>query len=91
MFVALLVPEIKKTRKAIILAVLSGIVNSILVSVMGIPQGWGIVISIVVISAAGVFIYGRYELEYEDMKDDSHINNEESSLVNGPEEVKGNE
>lgn len=64
MFVALLVPEIKKTRKTIVLAALSGIVNSILLAVLGLPQGWGIVIAIVLVSAAGVFIYERYEVEY---------------------------
>jgi 4-azaleucine resistance transporter AzlC len=92
MFVALLVPEIKKTRKAIILGALSGIVNSILVSVMGMPQGWGIVISIIVVSAAGVFIYGRYELEYEQLNENNnHINEEEIGLKKGVEAVKSNE
>lgn len=64
MFVALLVPEIKKTRKAIILATLSGIINSILVSIFGFPQGWAIVISIIVVSGVGVLIYDRYEVNY---------------------------
>ena len=91
MFVALLVPEIKKTRKAIILAALSGIVNSILVSLMGMPQGWGIVISIVVVSASGVFIYGRYELEYEEFNDGKCIKEEENCLKNGEEAVNSNE
>ncbi|SHI40959.1 4-azaleucine resistance probable transporter AzlC [Dethiosulfatibacter aminovorans DSM 17477] len=91
MFVALLVPEIKKTRKAIILAALSGIVNSILVSVLGMPQGWGIVISILVVSAAGVFIYGRYELEYEELKAENSCEDEGNPLENGSKAVKRNE
>lgn len=54
MFVALLMPEIKKTPKALVLAVSSGILNTILIKGFHIPQGWSIVISVVVVSALGV-------------------------------------
>ncbi len=57
MFTALLVPEMKKTNKAIILAVLSGITNSMLRELLYMPEGWSIVVSIILVSILGVFMY----------------------------------
>lgn len=57
MFVALLVPEMKKTNKAIVLALLSGVVNTLFANVLGLKQGWSIVLAIIIVSALGVLIY----------------------------------
>jgi len=59
LFVSILVPELKKSSKAIVLALLAGGMNSLLRYVVKIPQGWSIVLSIVLISSIGVLIYGR--------------------------------
>lgn len=65
MFVALLLPEAKKSIEIGILAILSGVVNSICYSMIGISKGWSIVISIIAISLLGLFIF----------KDEDVINN----------------
>lgn len=57
MFIALLVPEMKKSNKAITLSVLAGIMNSILRLALHLPQGWSIVLTIIIVSLLGVMIY----------------------------------
>lgn len=57
MFIALLVPEMKKSNKAIVLSVMAGIMNTILRKILLMPQGWSIVITIILISFIGVMIY----------------------------------
>ncbi len=57
MFIALLVPEMKKTNKAIVLSLMAGLMNTLLRNVLLMPQGWSIVITIILVSLAGVFIY----------------------------------
>ncbi|WP_461206670.1 AzlC family ABC transporter permease [Clostridium sp. DL1XJH146] len=57
LFVALLVPEMKKTNKAIVLALIAGVVNTLFATVLGLKQGWGIVLTIILVSAFGVLIY----------------------------------
>lgn len=59
MFVALLMPEIKKSPKALVLAIMAGILNTVLVNYLHLAQGWSIVIAIVVVSFLGVMIYDR--------------------------------
>lgn len=56
LFVAILVPEIKKSKKFLILVILSGIVNTVLVKLAYFPQGWSIVITVLVVSFFGLFI-----------------------------------
>ncbi len=65
LFVALLIPEIKKTNKALVLALASGVTNTILVKFLDLQQGWSIVVSIVLISSLGVLIYEKEERFYE--------------------------
>lgn len=65
MFIALLAPELKKTTKSIVLALLSGVLNTFLRFQIGIPQGWSIVVSIFVVASLGVFIYKEQEKELE--------------------------
>lgn len=57
MFVALLIPEVKKTKKAIVLSILSGIVNIVFVFGLGVSAGWSIVFSIILVAFLGVLIY----------------------------------
>ena len=66
MFAAILIPEVKKTRKAVILVCLSGIINTLCRYLFALPQGWSIVISIVVVSLLGVFLFDKEgTVEYE--------------------------
>lgn len=57
MFIALLTPEIKKTPKALILAILSGVINTIFIYYFNFNEGWGIVASIVLVSIIGTLIF----------------------------------
>ena len=56
LFTAILVPEMKKSLKVLILLVISGTTNSICLYIFMFPQGWSIVISIVLVSLLGMFI-----------------------------------
>lgn len=72
MFVALLMPEIKKSSKALVLAGLSGILNAGMQKMFHLQQGWSIVISIVVVSTLGVILY-KNELLEENKVMDEHV------------------
>ncbi len=61
MFVALLVPEMKKTNKAIVLSIAAGVLNTVLRNLVGMPQGWSIVVTIILIALLGVVIYNEIE------------------------------
>lgn len=66
MFAAILIPEIKKSSKAFILACLSGIINTLCKYLFNLPQGWSIVISIVLVSFLGLYLFKEKEVvEYE--------------------------
>lgn len=66
MFVALLVPEIKKSPKALVLALSSGGLNTLLRLVFSMPQGWSIVVTIIVVSLVGVHLYANDTDEKEE-------------------------
>lgn len=68
MFIALLVPEMKKTNKAITLSLMAGIINSILRIALNLPQGWSIVITIILVSFLGVIIYDREDNKTSDQE-----------------------
>jgi 4-azaleucine resistance transporter AzlC len=63
MFAAILIPEIKKSRKILILAALSGAVNSMLNCLQILPQGWNIILSIVLVSLAGLYLLEDKEVK----------------------------
>lgn len=66
MFAAILIPEAKKSTKAVILACLSGIINTLCKYFLALPQGWSIVISIILVSFLGVYLFKEEEVaEYE--------------------------
>lgn len=56
LFTAILVPEMKKSLKVVALLVMSGITNTLCLYVLKLPQGWSIVISIILVSILGMFI-----------------------------------
>ena len=65
MFIALLLPEAKRSRKVAILAILSGITNTILTYLGFLPQGWNIIVSIVAISGIGLLVEEKEDLSVE--------------------------
>lgn len=66
MFAAILMPEIKKTFKAAILAGLAGVINTLCKYFLALPQGWSIVLSIVLVSFSGLYLFKEEEVaEYE--------------------------
>lgn len=65
MFIALLLPEAKRSRKVAILAILSGITNTILTYLGFLPQGWNIIVSIVAISGIGLLVEEKEDLSFE--------------------------
>lgn len=62
MFVALLVPEMRKTNKAIVLSLAAGIMNTVLRYLIGMPQGWSIVLTIIIVGLFGLLIYNENEV-----------------------------
>ena len=65
MFVALLIPQAKKSRTILLLAILSGVMNTLLSSLAILPQGWSIVLSILLTSFIGVYLFEKKEMTYE--------------------------
>ena len=59
MFVALLAPEIEKSSKVVVLSLAAGIGNAGLRFIIGVPQGWSIILSIIIVAIIGVLIYDR--------------------------------
>jgi len=57
MFVAILIPAVKKSFKAGAVAVIAGIVNSLLGYSGFLSSGWNIVLSILIASSAGMFLF----------------------------------
>ena len=65
MFVGILIPEGKKSKKILLLAALSGIMNTVLSNIQMIPTGWSVIISIILVSALGTFIGEERVPQYE--------------------------
>ena len=57
MFVALLMPEIRNSYKALILSLLAGGINTGLRYGMGMPQGWSIVVTILIVALGGTIMF----------------------------------
>ncbi|MDA3791815.1 MAG: AzlC family ABC transporter permease [Desulfobacula sp.] len=55
LLLAMLLPEIKKSVKAMILTIASGLLNTILIKLDFLPNGWTIIVCILVIALAGSF------------------------------------
>lgn len=65
MFVALLIPEARKSRKALVIALLSGLINSLLIYSKILPEGWSLIVAIISVSALGTIFYKGDFKEYE--------------------------
>ena len=65
MFVGILIPEGKKSRKLLVLAAFAGIMNTILSARPIIPTGWSVIISIISVSAVGAFVGEERVPQYE--------------------------
>ncbi len=65
LLLAMLLPEIKKSVKALILTISSGLLNTILIKLDFLPNGWTIIVCILIIALAGSFFIvdeGREEI-----------------------------
>lgn len=56
LFAALLVPEIKKGFRYLLVAGIAGVINSILIMVLGMSAGWSFVIAMLCAAVCGMFI-----------------------------------
>lgn len=62
MFIGLLIPHVKKSRPALVVALLAVIINSIsyyLSTLIGFSSGWGIITATVASAAVGAHIYAK--------------------------------
>lgn len=66
MFIALLIPEAKKSKPVLIMALLAGVVNSLLNALHVLPASWNLLIAIVSVSLGGVFLMKGEEKEGEE-------------------------
>ncbi len=55
LLLAILVPELRNSIKAVVLAVASGLLNSFLIKLNILPDGWTIIVCILVVALAGTF------------------------------------
>jgi len=63
MFIALITPVAKKSHKVAALAILSGLVNTLVAKYTPLPQGWSIIIAILSVSIFGLFVFDETEVE----------------------------
>lgn len=62
LFIALIIPEGKKSFKLIYLALLSGAINWIVGKYMNLPNGWSIIVSVMIVSFMGTFFMDEKEV-----------------------------
>ncbi len=55
LLLAILLPELKQSAKAVLLTVSSGILNTVLLKLDFLPNGWSIIICILIIASLGAF------------------------------------
>lgn len=56
LFAAILMPELKKSKKVAILIVVSGALNSLLTFVFHMAQGWSMIVTIIVVASLGLLL-----------------------------------
>ncbi len=76
MFVALLVPEMKKSMRAVVLALLAGGLNTVFRMALGLPQGWSVVFSIVLVAGIGLVIFDDGQGEGDDSEEVAFLSEE---------------
>jgi len=59
LLLAILLPEMKRSSKVVLLAVASGLLNSFILRLDLLPGGWSIMVCILVIAGAGSFMSGE--------------------------------
>lgn len=59
LLLAVLLPEIKKSYRILLLTISSGVLNTILIKMDILPDGWTIIVCIVVIAFVGAFFTGN--------------------------------
>lgn len=55
LLLAIILPEIKASTQTLLLAIASGLLNSLLIKINVLPNGWSIIVCILIISVAGSF------------------------------------
>ncbi|HHU81480.1 MAG TPA: AzlC family ABC transporter permease [Firmicutes bacterium] len=63
MFAAILIPELKKSRPALFLAVGAGVFHTLLERLQLFSAGWNLILAIVLTAIAGSYFYGRKKEE----------------------------
>ena len=56
LLLAIIIPEAKKSSKILLLVIASGVLNTILIKLDFLPDGWTIIVCIIVIAFAGSFL-----------------------------------
>ena len=56
LLLAILLPEMKKSTKSLVLAISAGLLNTVLIKTGLFPDGWSIIICILVIASVGSFV-----------------------------------
>jgi predicted branched-subunit amino acid permease len=64
MFAALLVPEIKKGHRALIMALMAGVLNYLFMRIPFLAQGWHFIIAVIVTAIIGTVIFKDEEVEH---------------------------
>ncbi len=59
LLLAILLPELKTSAKAVCLTIASGLLNTVLIRLDFLPGGWNIIVCILVIALAGSFIINK--------------------------------
>lgn len=59
LLLAILLPEMKRSSKVVLLAVTSGLLNTFILQLDLLPGGWSIIVCIIVIAGAGSFFPGK--------------------------------
>lgn len=57
MFIALLLPEAKKSTKVAVLAITAGVTHTLLVALKFLPSGWNLIIAIILAAGLGALIF----------------------------------
>ena len=65
LLLAILLPELKTSGKAVCLVIASGILNTVLIKLDLLPDGWNIIVCILVIAFAGSFFISKDQKESE--------------------------
>lgn len=66
MFTALLIPKAKKSNKILTIALLSGVINTLLIYSKILPEGWSLIFAIISVSGLGAILYREEDLQDHD-------------------------